>query len=183
MATAVKTKLPPVEAPELESSEAPGCLAENLSWLLAQAHFALGSEVNEALEPLGISNRAYHVLATAEGAEYTQKDLADLIGLDKTTMVVTIDELEAAGLAERKLSETDRRARVISVTKAGERKVDEGRALVEGIQKDVLGTLSASERKVFLESLGTLVKERLSDRLICPPARRREPQRPPGRTS
>ena len=32
---------------------------------------------------------------------YTQTELARLIGLDKTTMVVTVDELEAAGLAKR----------------------------------------------------------------------------------
>ena len=42
-----------------------------------------------------------------------------MVGLDKTTMVVTLDELEAAGLAERRPSPTDRRARVIAVTKAG----------------------------------------------------------------
>jgi DNA-binding MarR family transcriptional regulator len=176
MVTAMKTQVPSESVAETESAEAPSCLVDNLGWLLAQAHFALASEVNTALEPLGISNRAYNVLATAEGAQYTQKDLADLIGLDKTTMVVTVDELEKAGLAERTPSETDRRARVISVTKAGERKVDQGRAIVDKIQKDVLGTLSPAERRTFLESLGTLVKERLSDQLICPPARRREPR-------
>ena len=55
--------------------------------------------------------------------EYTQTELARIVGLDKTTMVVTLDELEAAGLAERRPSATDRRARVVAVTKAGERKV------------------------------------------------------------
>ncbi len=159
-----------------EHVESPKCLAENLSWLLAQAHFALGSEINSSFEPLGISNRAYHVLQTAGAGEFTQKELADFIGMDKTTMVVTIDELEEAGLAERRPSETDRRARVIAVTKAGERKVEEGQAIVDRIQRDVLATLSAADRKVFLESLGSLVKDRLSDQLHCAPLRRREPK-------
>jgi MarR family transcriptional regulator for hemolysin len=35
------------------------------------------------------------------------------------THVVTVDELEKAGLAERRPSSRDRRARVISVTEAG----------------------------------------------------------------
>jgi MarR family transcriptional regulator for hemolysin len=161
---------------QADTAESPKCLAENLSWLLAQAHFALGSEINTAFGPLGISNRAYHVLSTADTGEYTQKELADLIGLDKTTMVVTIDELEEAGLAERRPSETDRRARVISVTKAGQRKIDQGREVVERIQRDVLGSLSVADRKVFLESLGTLVKDRLGEQLHCPPLRRREPK-------
>src|SRR5262245_10600392 len=98
--------------------ECPECLAGNLGWLLTQAHFNLVSEVAAALEPLGVSNRGYHVLATARSGEYTQKELAERIGLDKTTMVVTVDELEQKGLAERKPSSTDRRARVISVTRA-----------------------------------------------------------------
>src|SRR5262245_44122405 len=106
---------------EIETTDSPNCLAENLGWLLAQAHFALASEVNRALVPIGLTKRSWYVLTTALEGEYTQKELADLVGLDKTTMVVTIDELEEAGLAIRHPSKTDRRARVISVTKAGER--------------------------------------------------------------
>jgi MarR family transcriptional regulator, transcriptional regulator for hemolysin len=159
------------------SQECPECLSENLSWLLTQAHFNLVSEIAAAFEPLGVSNRGYHVLATARTGEYTQKELAERIGLDKTTMVVTVDELEEKGLAERRPSSTDRRARVIAVTKAGERTVREGQTIVDRIQKDVLTSLPAKERKVFLEALGTLVKDRLAEPAECsPPLRRREPR-------
>lgn len=160
------------------AEECPECLAGNLGWLLTQAHFNLVSEVSAALEPLGVSNRGYHVLATARSGEYTQKELAEQIGLDKTTMVVTVDELEQKGLAERKPSSTDRRARVISVTSAGERKVAQGQKIIDRIQSDVLESLPATQRKVFLESLGALVKERLSHPAEdSPPLRRREPRR------
>jgi MarR family transcriptional regulator, transcriptional regulator for hemolysin len=158
------------------ADDCPDCLASNLSWLLTQAHYNLVSEIAVAFEPLGVSNRGYHVLATALSGEYTQKELAERIGLDKTTMVVTVDELEKAGLAERQPSSIDRRARVISVTKAGERKVREGQEIVEGIQNDVLESLPTGERKLFLEALGTLVKDRLAEPAECsPPLRRREP--------
>src|SRR5215208_3471701 len=152
------------EAPERvkAADECPECLAGNLGWLLTQAHFNLVSEVGAALEPLGVSNRGYHVLATARTGEFTQRELAERIGLDKTTMVVTVDELEQKGLAERKPSSTDRRARVISVTSAGERKVGRGQKIIDRIQSDVLESLPATQRKVFLESLGALVQERLS---------------------
>lgn len=165
----------PAEADSL--AECPDCLSGNLGWLLSQAHFNLVSEIAAAFEPVGVSNRGYHVLATARGGEYTQKELAERIGLDKTTMVVTVDELEKEGLAERRPSSTDRRARVISVTKAGERKVRQGQEIVERIQNDVLTSLPSTERKVFLESLGMLVKDRLSEPAECsPPLRRREPK-------
>ncbi len=52
-----------------------------------------------AFEAAGGTPRGHCVLSTARTGAYTQKELADRIGLDKTTMVVTLDALEAAGLA------------------------------------------------------------------------------------
>ena len=77
------------------------CLSNNLGWLLGSAEHVLAAELGLALEPLGLSSRRYCVLATALGQDRTQIELANLIGLDKTTMVATIDALEEAGLAER----------------------------------------------------------------------------------
>jgi MarR family transcriptional regulator, transcriptional regulator for hemolysin len=159
------------------ADDCPECLAGNLGWLLTQAHFNLVGEVGAALEPLGVSNRGYHVLATARTGEYTQKELAERIGLDKTTMVVTVDELEEKGLAERTPSSTDRRARVISVTDAGVRTVAQGQKIIDRLQNDVLESLPAKERQVFLEALGSLVKDRLAQPAPdAPPLRRREPR-------
>jgi DNA-binding MarR family transcriptional regulator len=159
------------------ADECPECLAGNLGWLLTQAHFNLVGEVGAALEPLGVSNRGYHVLATARTGEYTQKELAERIGLDKTTMVVTVDELEEKGLAERTPSSTDRRARWNSVTEAGERTVAQGQKIIDRLQNDVLESLPAKERQVFLEALGSLVKDRLAQPAPdAPPLRRREPR-------
>ena len=59
------------------------------------------------------------MLIKALEGELTQIQLAERCALDKTTMVVTVDELEKAGLAERRPSPTDRRARIIAVTDAG----------------------------------------------------------------
>jgi DNA-binding MarR family transcriptional regulator len=152
----------------------PDCLSADLSWLLAQAHFALASELRRAFEPLGVSARGYHVLTAAALGEYTQKELADQVGLDKTTMVVTVDELENAGLAERRPSPTDRRARVIAVTAAGKRKIADGQKIVERVQTDVLGTLPEDEREAFLGTLEGLVADRLAVPVECtPPLRRR----------
>src|SRR4051812_3800325 len=106
----------------------------NLCWLLSQTSHALMTEMTAAMEGVGLSPRAHHVLSTAMQGEMTQSEVAQAVGLDKTTMVVTIDELEAAGLAERRPSQKDRRARVIAVTKAGERKVAEGKKVMERTQ-------------------------------------------------
>jgi MarR family transcriptional regulator for hemolysin len=149
----------------------------DLCWLLSRASYILTTELTAALEGLGVSPRAHCVLSSALSGDHTQTELARMVGLDKTTMVVTLDELEAAGLAERKPSKTDRRARVIGVTKAGERKVREAEEIVERIRADVLAVLPPEDREIFVSSLTKLVSERLSEPSPCTqPVRRRAPK-------
>lgn len=147
---------------------------DDLCWLMSKASHVLTTEVTAALEGVGISPRAHSVLSAALTGEHTQIELARMVGLDKTTMVVTLDDLEAAGLAERRPSATDRRARVIAVTEAGERKVREAERVTERVRADVLGVLPAGERQPFLHALRRLVDERLSEPVPCAqPVRRR----------
>ena len=86
----------------LKTPAADESLSDNLCWLLARASHSLTTQLTSALGDLGVSPRAHCVLSTAMTGEYTQTALAQAVGLDKTTMVVTLDELEAAGLAERR---------------------------------------------------------------------------------
>jgi MarR family transcriptional regulator, transcriptional regulator for hemolysin len=160
-----------------EATESARCFSRDLGWLLKQASHALTTEMVAALAPLKVSPRGFHVLAAALTGEHTQTELAQLVGLDKTTMVVTIDELEMAGLAKRLPSAKDRRARVIAVTTAGERKVVEGNEILARVQEEVLATLPAEEREGLLDALSRLVSDRLSAPVEChPPVRRREPR-------
>ena len=145
----------------------PAPLASDLCWLLARASHALMTEMTAALEDLGLSPRSHTVLVTAMTGAYTQTELARIIGLDKTTMVVTVDELETAGLAERQPSKTDRRARVIAVTAAGAKKVLAAEKVLDGVREDVLATLPEEDRPVFLRSLGRLACSRLSEPVAC----------------
>jgi DNA-binding MarR family transcriptional regulator len=156
------------------ATEAPTPLTSDLCWLLSRASHVLMTEMTAALEDLGISPRAHAVLSTALTGEHTQSEIARVVGLDKTTMVVTVDELEAAGLAERLPSSSDRRARVIAVTPAGRRKVREADKVLDRVRADVLSGLAPDERDVFLRALGTLACGRLAEPVQCAhPVRRR----------
>ena len=157
-------------------ARAPEPPADDLGWLLSRASHTFTTEVTAALEGLGLSLRAKCVLATAMTGEYTQIELARMVGLDKTTLLVTLDELESGGLAERRPSPGDRRARVIRVTKKGEQTVREAQRIGDRIRADVLNALPAAEREVFLEALARLVNGRLSEPVACAhPVRRRAP--------
>jgi DNA-binding MarR family transcriptional regulator len=145
--------------------------------MLDQANHALGSEIAGALAPLGLGHRGYCVLQAAMDAELTQTELAGMIGLDKTTMVVTVDDLESKGYAERIASPTDRRARVIRVTQAGRAKVAEGLEIVRHVQDEVLDSLPETDREGFVAALMKLVGGRLSSAPPCSPPQRRREQR------
>jgi MarR family transcriptional regulator, transcriptional regulator for hemolysin len=152
----------------------PRPLVANLGWLLSTAGHVLTTQLTAALEGVGVSPRSYCILTTAMTGELTQIELARAIGLDKTTMVVAIDELEAAGLAERRPASEDRRARVIVVTEAGERKVAEAVDVVDRVHAEALAELPAAERKAFVDALSRLVGGRLASPAPCArPVRRR----------
>jgi DNA-binding MarR family transcriptional regulator len=145
----------------------------DLLLLLGQASHALTTELTARLAEVGITPREHCVLAHALRGELPQNELAAACGLDKTTMVVTLDELEHAGLARRRPSTTDRRARLVSVTAAGRRKLAQADAIVARVNADVLATLPARERQAFTNALRHLVGERLSKPVQCePPVRR-----------
>jgi MarR family transcriptional regulator, transcriptional regulator for hemolysin len=161
------------------ATKLPSKVDVDLMFLLAQASHALETEMTAELQALGISPRAHCVLTHALRGELTQSQVAEQCALDKTTMVVTMDELEKAGLAERRPSGTDRRARIIAVTKAGERSVAEANAIVARIYAEVLGALPAGQRDAFVAGLAQLVGGRLSTPAKCERAVRRRAVRVP----
>lgn len=148
--------MPKVESPVVD-----------LTFLLSHAAHRLHTELSAAMETLGIMPRGYCVLYTAADAGLTQIQLAERCDLDKTTMVVTLDELERLGLAERHPSPTDRRARIVKVTDAGRAMIERGRRIVTELHEDVLGTLPAGEREAFVSALRRLSENRLATTASC----------------
>lgn len=134
----------------------------DFSFLFSHASHVLATQMTAAFAEIGITPRAYCVLFHALEAERTQIQLAEISQLDKTTMVVTMDELEKAGLAERHPSSVDRRARIISVTEAGKRLVEEGTRIADGVHRQVLSALSDDERDAFVSALFRLVEGHLA---------------------
>jgi MarR family transcriptional regulator, transcriptional regulator for hemolysin len=144
------------------TASAPTRTFVDLSFLLSQASHVLATQMAAAFAEIDITPREYCVLFHAQEAERTQIQLAKISELDKTTMVVTVDELERAGLAERRPSSTDRRARIIAVTEAGEQAVAEGMKVADRVHRDVLAALPEDQREIFVGALTGLVGGHLS---------------------
>ena len=75
------------------------------------------------------------------------------MGIDRTTMVSLIDQLENAGLAKRQPSPTDRRAREIAITPKGRRLLQRARRMISEVDDEVLTGLTAKERGELLTLL------------------------------
>jgi MarR family transcriptional regulator for hemolysin len=153
--------------------------AVDLSFLFNQASFALAARMGGALSDLGISVREYCVLMKAAEKDRTQIAVADLAALDKTTMVVTLDGLEKAGLAERRVSPTDRRARVVHVTARGGKLLARAHSKVAEVYDEALSDLDASARHAFVQALTTVTDGVLATPSHTSAERRKSP--PPHR--
>lgn len=126
--------------------------------LLSEASHALTTELAAGLAGIGITPREHCVLTKAARGDLTQREIAAQVGIDKTTMVVAVDQLERAGLAERRPAPADRRARIIAITPAGREVLARADAAVAGIYDDVLGTLPPDERAGLVAALQRLVE-------------------------
>jgi DNA-binding MarR family transcriptional regulator len=108
----------------------------------------------EALESLGLTTALFallNVLGTRDGA--IQQELGSAMGIDPSTMVSLIDQLEAAGLAKRRPRPTDRRAREVVITPRGRRVLKQARQLTRQVEDDVLRGLNDAERRQLLALL------------------------------
>jgi DNA-binding MarR family transcriptional regulator len=108
----------------------------------------------DALEPLGLTTALFallNLLGSREGA--IQEELGAEMGIDPSTMVSLIDQLETAGLAKRRPRPTDRCAREVAITPKGRRVLEQARDLAMQVEQDVLRGLSGAERRQLLALL------------------------------
>jgi MarR family transcriptional regulator for hemolysin len=131
----------------------------DLSFLLNQAAYSFEARLADALAEHGLSVREYCVLWKADEGERTQQEIAELAGLDKSTLVVTLDKLEAAGLVERRVSDVDRRARVVGVTPRGAGLYLEARSVVDRVTVETLRHLGPKGMQQFVQGLQQLVED------------------------
>ena len=125
--------------------------------MLAPLIRAMIAAEHPVLEAHGLSMWGYSVLVALDrSAIRTQAALAEAIGADKTRIIAILDELQQNGLIERLADPEDRRARLLAITKEGRRVKDAVQAEIQRGEERWLGTLSATERAVFLRVLQEL---------------------------
>jgi MarR family transcriptional regulator, lower aerobic nicotinate degradation pathway regulator len=87
-----------------------------------------------------------------------QRTLAATIGFDTSTIGGVVDRLEKRGLIVRVASPTDRRVRLLHVTRAGSALLDDVIPAVLAAQKRILAPLPAADRPRFVAMLRQIVE-------------------------
>jgi len=129
-------------------------VAEYAGQLFFRLWRASHTRIADALRTIGLTPASFgllNVLGAREGA--IQQQLSADMGVDPSAMVTLIDELEGAGLAERRRRPGDRRAWEVAITPNGRRTLERGRALATQVEDEVLGGLTAAERRQLLTLL------------------------------
>lgn len=126
----------------------------------------------DAYEQAGLHPYHHAILAALDaGAHETQGAIAEALGYDKGQLVGLLDELEEAGLIERRRDPNDRRRQTVLITAAGRKTLEKLRALSKRLEEEFFGALDASERRELLTLLRKLGEEHLPNcRLIAPPS-------------
>lgn len=140
-------RLPPVQ-PELVTS--------STGYLVMR----LGEVMRERTESLLIrwrlTARDVRVLGFAAARPLSQRELAEVAGLDRTTMVGVVDKLESLGYARRERDAADRRRFLVTVTESGRRSLGEALTSLAAAQDEFLAPLGSGERGSFHAALERL---------------------------
>ena len=137
-----------------QSSPADPPVSEFAGQLFFRLWRASHTQTAAAFESIGLTTALFSVLnyLLARG-EAIQQEIGAAIGIDPSTMVSLIDELERSGLAKRRPHPSDRRAREVVITPKGRRAVERGRVLAGEVEDAVLHGLGSAERRQLIKLL------------------------------
>jgi DNA-binding MarR family transcriptional regulator len=136
----------------------------DLGWTLGAVMRTYLRTTAGALAEVPGGPRGYQVLAGLRDEPPTQLALARRLGLDRTVMTHLLDDLERAGLVERRLDPADRRARRIVTTPAGSELLDALDRRLATVEDTVLAPLDPAERATLRALLSKVAVAG------CPPA-------------
>lgn len=113
--------------------------------------------LDEALEPLGLKSREFWLLVIAGARDVSQHELADLCGLDPSSLVAILDGMERRGLLHRQRNPQDRRVQWVRRTEEGDRLYERGLPLAQRAEAQQLAPLSAADRRQLVAAMQKLI--------------------------
>lgn len=135
----------------------PDTIRGRLPYLLSRAYNRQQALFAEHTAEFELSGREYAVMLLLEAHEKLwQSQIAEALGLDRTTITYLVDSLEKTGRAARHRDPNDRRAHAVSLTEAGHRVLVDIAPAVQRAKAEMLAPLNEAERTQLSELLARL---------------------------
>jgi DNA-binding MarR family transcriptional regulator len=106
----------------------------------------------------GLSLAQYHLLEPLADGPHTNRQLAENADVSSPTATRMIDVLVSRELVTRVEDPTDRRAVLISLTRAGRRALETKMAEYDGMRRQMAATLAPEERRVAADLLARMTE-------------------------
>lgn len=109
------------------------------------------------LSPLGLTVQLCGVLNRLAVGPVSQHELGDQLGIDRTTMVELIDELEKKGAVVRRRNPADRRSYALSLTPKGRTFQKKAAAAFDAAAQEVFEPLKPAEQRELADMLRRVI--------------------------
>jgi DNA-binding MarR family transcriptional regulator len=127
-------------------------------YLISMIGPLMHEEFERALGAVNLRARHFGLLFCLKlFAPIAQGAAAEMMSIDKSTIVSIVDDLEAAGWVVRKKNAADRRAYELVLTDDGTKKWSEALSVIKGLEGTWLKPLSVEERRALNELLSRLL--------------------------
>lgn len=137
------------QSPKPEPANIPTPQTADLSWLMLRASERIGGYIRDMAQSVGIADHRHWLVLSfiADHAPQTQLELAQSMGMDKTTLMAVLDRLEGDGFVVRTHSSYDRRVRIPRLTEKGQSACETIRARRDEIVSERLADVPVDEQE------------------------------------
>src|ERR1700761_2270526 len=123
-----------------------GLLPDLLGYHLRRAQSAVFQDFAARMDGANVTPGQFGVLALIEAnAGLSQTQLAEILGIDRSTLVAVIDKLERQGLVERAARPNDRRSHALRLSRQGQSRFEALARQVKKHESRIARRLSARE--------------------------------------
>jgi DNA-binding MarR family transcriptional regulator len=133
-------------------------VSQHVGFLLSRSHQRFRQAVVAALDGSGLNPGHIAVLgALSASSGLSQAELTTITGIEKSSMVLLVDGLEASNWVRRRPHQTDRRAYALELTAKGVRQLRAIGPKLVAAEESALATLSPTQRSTLMRLLQRLI--------------------------
>ncbi|MCL6537444.1 MAG: MarR family transcriptional regulator [Acidothermus sp.] len=140
-------------------------LARRVGFLSHKLAQLLLSLFEAKLSPLKLTTRTYFILSAVDrDPPLSQQELARILGIDPTTIVTLVDDLERVGYLKRARNSADRRRYDLRLTALGRRTLTSAHRAADAAEEEFFAPLNRQELSKYV----ALVQQVLAARWPAP---------------